>query len=52
MDTPQEYRQQAKECLELARESNDLFTQSALVEMAADFIEIADKLDDRQKRAH
>jgi len=46
---PQEYRQQAKECLELAQEANEPYTQTALVEMAADFKEIADKLEDRRK---
>ena len=51
MPTPQEYRQQAKECLELARETNKLYAQTALIEMAADFNETAEKLEHNRKRA-
>jgi len=46
MLTPEEYRQQANDCLELAREARKVYTQTALIEMAADFKEIADKLED------
>jgi hypothetical protein len=51
MPTPQEYRQQAKECLELAFETNELYVQTALIEMAADFNKIAEKLEHNRKRA-
>jgi hypothetical protein len=51
MPTPQEYRQQAEECLELARQTKEYSVKAALIEMAADFNEIAEKLEDKQKRA-
>jgi len=51
MPTPQEYRQQAEECLELAREAKELYAKMALIEMAEDFNEIAEKLEDKRRRA-
>ena len=51
MPTAQEYRYQAEECIELAREAKELYVQSALVELARDFIEKAreiEKSDDQQ----
>jgi hypothetical protein len=49
MPTPQEYRQQAEECLELARQAKEIHAKKTLIEMAADFHEIAEKLESTQK---
>jgi hypothetical protein len=60
MPTAQEYRYQAEECLELAREAKEVYVQSALVELAREFIEKARELEsenagvtpaDRRRRA-
>jgi hypothetical protein len=51
MPTPQEYRQQAEECLELAGQTKEYYVKTSLIEMAADFNEIAEKLENKQKRA-
>ena len=51
MPTSQEYRQQAKECLELARQAKEFYAKKALIEMASDFKEIAEKLEHRRKQA-
>jgi hypothetical protein len=45
MPTAQEYRYQAEECMELAREATELYVRSALVELARDFIEKARELE-------
>jgi hypothetical protein len=45
MPTPREYRQQAEDCMSLAREAEELYVKNALVEMAADFTELAEKLE-------
>ncbi len=49
MPTPKEYRQQAEECLELASEAEEVYVKTALIELAADFQEIADKLEHRER---
>jgi len=45
MPTSREYRQQAKECLARAAEAEELGTVAALIELAADFNEIADRME-------
>jgi hypothetical protein len=45
MPTLKEHRQRAKECLELANTSPDLYVKMALVELAKDFSEAADRLE-------
>jgi hypothetical protein len=47
MPTSSEYRQQAKECLARAAEAEKLYTIAALIELAADFNEIADRSESR-----
>ena len=51
MPTAQEYRYQAEECMELARDATELYVRSALIELAREFIEKArelEKTDDQQ----
>jgi hypothetical protein len=47
MPTSKEYRQQAKDCMNLASEAEELFVKTALTEMAADFEGLAEKLQQR-----
>jgi hypothetical protein len=51
MLTSQECRQEAAECLELARETKEFYVKKRLVEMAADFAETANKLESKHKQA-
>ncbi len=45
VSTPREYRQWAKQCSRLAKESDDVFVQTALTEMALDFRALAYQLE-------
>ena len=45
MPTAQEYRYQAEECMELAKEAREPYVQSALLELATEFIEKARELE-------
>ncbi len=45
VSTPREYRQWAKQCLQLAKESDDAFVHAALTEMALDFRAMAYQLE-------
>ncbi len=45
MPTAKEYRQQAKWCLELAKGSKQPFEKTAMIELAEEFNEAAEKLD-------
>jgi hypothetical protein len=44
MPTPQEYRQHAKECLELAKEAEEFYVKTALIELSREFKERAEKI--------
>ncbi len=44
MPTPKEYRR-AYECLELTKEANDWYVNTALLELAAEFQKRAEKLE-------
>ena len=50
MQSAQQYRQQAEQCRNLAREAKELYVKTELIEMAADFSEIATKLEGQRKR--
>jgi hypothetical protein len=45
MPTAKEYRYQAVECLELAEASEELYVKEALLELAAEFQQMAESLD-------
>jgi 3-methyladenine DNA glycosylase AlkC len=47
MPTAKEYRQQAKECLELAKGAKDLYVKEAMAELAEEFRKTADLLERR-----
>ena len=47
MPTANEYRQRAQECLILASIAIDLYAQEALTELASDFEEMAESLEQR-----
>jgi hypothetical protein len=47
MLTPKECRQRAEECLKLANETRQAYARVALLELAAEFHEIAEKLEGR-----
>jgi hypothetical protein len=51
MPSAQEYRYQAEECLELAKEAKEVYVQSALVELAREFIEKARELEKSDDQA-
>ena len=50
MPTPKECRQNAEDCLRLAREATTIYAREALLELAAEFREIAEQLSDPQSR--
>src|SRR5262245_35061590 len=60
MPTPKECRQHAEECLRLAKETTQIYAKQALLELAAEFREIAEELERRssysagakRRRAH
>jgi hypothetical protein len=45
MPTSKEYRQRAEGCLQLARTAEEFYVKTALAELAADFIKMAERLD-------
>jgi hypothetical protein len=52
MPTPKECRQNAEECLKLANETTQIYARQALVELAAEFREVAAELDRRSHSSH
>jgi hypothetical protein len=52
MPTPKECRQHAEECLRLANETTQIYARQALLELAAEFREIAKQLETRSSSAH
>jgi hypothetical protein len=60
MPTPNECRQHAEECLKLAKETPQIYARQALLELAAEFQQIAEELERRgshftgakRRRAH
>ena len=51
MPTPKECRQHAEECLRLANETSQIYARQALLELAAEFHEIANQLEARSATA-
>src|ERR1700730_2825816 len=49
--TPKEYRQHAEECLELAKEAEEFYVKTALIELADEFKEQAEKIEHQQEDA-
>jgi hypothetical protein len=49
MPTSKEYRQQAMECLELARRPSELYIESALLELVTEFNDAAEELERREQ---
>ena len=47
MPTSKECRQHAEECLRLANETTQIYARQALLELAAEFREIAEELESR-----
>jgi hypothetical protein len=47
MPTSKEYRQHAEECLELAKQAKEFYVKTALVELADEFKELAEKIEHR-----
>ena len=47
MNTPREYRQKAADCLKLASETTQAYVKAALTELAREFRETADKIEQR-----
>jgi hypothetical protein len=47
MPTPKECRQHAEECLKLAKETPQIYARQALLELAAEFREVAEELERR-----
>jgi hypothetical protein len=45
MPTSKEYRHRANACLELAKEANDIFAKTALMELAQEFNHAADEAE-------
>jgi hypothetical protein len=45
MPTAKEYRQQAKECLDLAKAAKDLYAKEAMTELAEEFSKTAELLE-------
>ena len=45
MPTSKEYRHRANACLELAKEANDIFAKTALMELAEEFNHAADEAE-------
>jgi len=45
MPTSKEYRQQARECLELAKAAKDLYAKQAMTELAEEFARAAEQLE-------
>jgi hypothetical protein len=51
MRTAQEYRQQAQDCLKLAKEAKDIYAKEAMSELAEEFRKVAELLE-HQGRKH
>jgi transcription elongation GreA/GreB family factor len=51
MPTPKECRQHAEECLRLANETTQIYAKQALLELAAEFRQIAEQLETRSSPA-
>ena len=51
MPTPKECRQNAEDCLRLVREATTIYAREALLELAAEFREIAEQLEGRRRSA-
>jgi molecular chaperone GrpE (heat shock protein) len=49
MPTPKLYRRQAEDCAELANEATELYAKTALLELAAEFRESAERLEHRMQ---
>ena len=49
MPTAKDYRQQAQQCLELAKAAKDSYTKQAMTELAEEFNKAADALDGRSR---
>ena len=47
MPTSKVYWQHAEQCLELAKEAEDFYVKSALIELAEEFKKQAEKIKDR-----
>jgi hypothetical protein len=43
--TPKEFRQNAEDCLKLARQTDQIFAKAALIEMAKEFRAMAEHLE-------
>jgi hypothetical protein len=52
MPTPKECRQHAEECLKLASETTQIYARLALLELAAEFREVAAELGRRSHSSH
>jgi len=52
MPTPKECRQHADECLKLASESTQMYARLALLELAAEFRQVAAELERRSHQSH
>ena len=50
MPTSKEYRHRAEECLRLANETKEIFARMALLELVAEFREMAQQLELRECR--
>jgi hypothetical protein len=46
LPTPVEYHQRAKECLQLAGEAEEFFVKAALIELAAEFEQMAESQEE------
>ena len=49
MPTAKEYRWEAKACLELARQADELYVKTALIELARDYNRSARKAERRER---
>ncbi len=49
MPTPKLYRRQAEDCVELANEATELYVKTALLELATEFRESAERLEHRRE---
>ena len=50
MLTPEEYRIEAEACLKLARETQQVYARTALLELAADYMALADQQATKSKK--
>jgi hypothetical protein len=49
MPTSKEYRQHAEECLELAKVAEEFYVKTALIELADEFKEQAEKIEHQRE---